>query len=109
MTASRNEEQRLEGSIAGKVIARVRRHRATELTVEFSDGSTLVRRRRGPRPRVVRHPGLDLSVYSRESLVAESGPQLLRCEALRLGSHRVVALEGSQRPALRRELEVRAG
>jgi hypothetical protein len=36
-----DEEQRLQSLIADKVIAQVRRHRASELILEFSDGSRL--------------------------------------------------------------------
>ncbi len=36
-----DEAQRLQSLIADKVIAKVRRHRASELVLEFSDGSRL--------------------------------------------------------------------
>lgn len=41
MADLKDEEQRLQSLIANKVIAQVRRHRACELMLEFSDGSRL--------------------------------------------------------------------
>ena len=41
MADLKDEERRLQSLIADKVIAQVRRHRAGELMLEFSDGSRL--------------------------------------------------------------------
>ncbi|MCB0987994.1 MAG: hypothetical protein H6519_04540 [Microthrixaceae bacterium] len=41
MADLKDEEQRLQSLIADKVVAQVRRHRANELMLEFSDGSRL--------------------------------------------------------------------
>jgi hypothetical protein len=37
----KDEEQQLQALIADKVVAQVRHHRASELMLEFSDGSRL--------------------------------------------------------------------
>lgn len=41
MADLKDEEQQLQALIADKVVAQVRHHRASELMLEFSDGSRL--------------------------------------------------------------------